>query len=217
MTFHLGAKATFMFGRWLLILILPLSISGCSPLQSVSKPNASQTDVIKVTENHKYKLEAVFSGYDVEVGERTEKVIDSLTIRSQVTGQEVKHARVDGPAQSLTRAYITDLWSPDEEFMVMPRSQLKFCIIRAAEALDSIQKQTCSDTVSVYVQSGPSLFLDFEKWDGDEAFIFKAGLYGDDTRLKYEISSGRLTALDSNIIKIEGMNSKGKLAIGKSR
>jgi hypothetical protein len=213
-----------MFCRWLLVLILAFSISGCSHLRSVSRPISSQTDVmstpqtdvIKVSENHKYKLEAVFSGHDVEVGERTEKVIDYLTIRSQVTGQEVKHARVDGPAQSLTRAYVTDLWSPDEEFLVIPRSRLEFCIIRAAEALDRMQKQTCSDTLSVYVRSGPSLWLDFEKWDGDESFVFKAGVYGDDTRLKYEISSGRLTALDSNIFKIEGMNSKRKLAIGKS-
>ena len=208
----------------MLVLFLAFSISGCSHLGSVSKPNSSrtdvvntpQTDVIKVSENHKYKLEAVFSGHDVEVGERTEKIIDSLIIRSQVTGQEVKHIRAEGPAQSLTRAYITDLWSPDEEFLVMPRSKLEFCIIRAAEALERIQKQTCSDTLSVYVRSGPSLWLDFEKWDGDESFVFKASVYGDDTRLKYEISSGRLTALDSNIIKTEGMNSRGKLVIGKS-
>jgi hypothetical protein len=207
-----------MFCRLAIILVVSLNI-GCHPdRRAPEKPNASQPQVITKTENHKYKLEAIFSGHDVvEVGERTERVIDSLTIRSQITGQEVKHDRAEGPEQSLTRAYITDLWSPDEEFLVMPRSTLEFCIIRAAEVLDRIPKRTCSDTVSVYVRSGPSLWLDFEKWDGDEAFIFKAGVYGDDTRLKYEISSGRLTALDSNIFRIEGRNSKGTLTIGKSR
>jgi hypothetical protein len=206
-----------MFCRLAMMLVVSLTSSCHFHRPAAEKPSASQAGVIKVSENHKYQLEAVFSGSDVEVGERTEKVIDSLTIRNQVTGQEVKHTRAEGPAQSLTRAYITDLWSPDEEFLVIPRSQLEFCIIRAAEALERLQKQTCSDTVSVYVRSGPSLCLDFEKWDGDESLVFKAGVYGDETRLKYEISSGRLTALDSNIFKLEGMNSKGKLAIGKSR
>src|SRR5438876_4302132 len=153
-----------MFRRLAIILVVSLNIGCHSDRRTAEKPNASQPQVITKTENHKYKLEAIFSGHDVEVGERTEKIIDSLTIRSQVTGQEVKHARAEGPAQSLTRAYIIDLWSPDEEFLVMPQSQLEFCIIRAAEALDHMQKRTCSDTLSIYVRSGPSLWLDFEKW-----------------------------------------------------
>lgn len=206
-----------MFCRIAVVFVLSLSMNCRSHRQAAEKPSASQPQVITRTENHKYKLEAIFSGHDVEVGARTEKVIDSLTIRNKVTGQEVTHARAEGPAQSLTRAYVTDLWSPDEEFLVVPVNRLEFCVIRAAEALDHIQKRTCSDTLSVYVQSGPSLWLDFERWDGDESFIFKAGVYDDDTRLKYEISSGRLMALDSNINKIEGMNSKGKLAIDKIR
>lgn len=210
-----------MFCRLAIILLVSLNIGCHSERRASEKTDLSQPQVITKTENHKYKLEAIFFGHAEEVGERTEKIIDTLTIRSQVTGQEVKHTRVEGPAHSLTRAYITDLWSPDEEYLVMPQSQLKFCIIRAAEALDRIQKQTCSDEVSVYValgpvHSGPSLWLDFEKWDGAESFVFKAGVYGDDTRLKYEISSGRLTALDSNILKLEGSNSKGKLIIGKT-
>lgn len=205
-----------MFYRLAIILLVSLNIGCYSQRRAAEKPNASQPQVITTRENRKYKLEAIFSGFNFEFGERTEKIIDTLTIRNMVTGQEVKHARYDDPAQSLTHAYITDLWSPDEEYLVMPKTQLAFCIIRAAEALEHIQKQTCSDTVSVYVQSGPSLWLTFEKWDGDESFVFKAGVYGDETRLKYEISSGRLTALDSNILRIEGENSKGKLALSKS-
>jgi hypothetical protein len=206
-----------MFCRLAIILFVFLSTGCHSDWPAAGKPTASQPQVITTRENRKYKLEAIFSGFDFESGGRTDKIIDTLTIRNLVTGQEVKHARYDDPAQSLTHAYITDLWSPDEEYLVIPKTQLAFCIIRAGEAFEHIQKQTCSDTVSVYVQSGPSLWLDFERWDGHESFVFKAGVYGDDTRLRYEISSGRLTALDSNILRIEGMNSKGKLAIGKSR
>jgi hypothetical protein len=206
-----------MICRLVIILVVALDIGCHSDRRAAEKPNASQAQVITKKENHKYKLEAIFFSDDDEVGDQTEKVIGSLTIRNQVTGQEVKHVRVEGPDQSLTHAYITDLWSPDEEFLVIPRSRLELCIIRAAEALDRMQKQTCSDTLSVYVRSGPSLFLDFEKWDGAESFVVKAGVYDDDTRLEYDISRGRLTALDSNIFKLEGMNNKGKLHVGKSR
>ena len=61
------------------------------------------------------------------------------------------------------------------------------------------------------------MWHDFENGTALKRLFSKAGLYGDDTRLKDEISNGQLTALDSNVIKIEEMNSKGKLAIGKSR
>lgn len=205
-----------MFCRVAIILLVSLNIGCFFQRRAAEKPKASQSQVITTRENRKYKLEAIFSGFDFQFGERTEKIIDTLTIRNLVTGQEVKHARSDDPAESLTNAYITDLWSPDEEYLVIPKTQLAFCIIKAAQALEHIQKQTCSDEVSVYVPSGPSLWLTFEKWDGAESFIFKGGVYGDETRLKYEISSGRLTAFDANILRIEGENSKGKIAIGKS-
>jgi hypothetical protein len=205
-----------MFCRWTLILIFLLSISCCSHQRPASPPNTPQTGVIRVIENHKYNLEAVFSGYDLEVGERTVKVIDSLTIRSRVTGQEVKYERADGPSTSDAHAYFTDVWSPDEELLVLPLNRFYgFCIIRASEALDSIQRQKCADFVRVRNETPPKEAFghDFEKWDGNESFVFKAGLYGDDTRLRYEISSGRLTALDSNLRDIEGENGKGKIAI----
>jgi hypothetical protein len=202
-----------MFCKWLILIFL-LDISWCSGLRPISKPNTKETGVIKVTENNKYKLEAVFSGYDLQVGDRTVKVVDSVTIRSKTTGREVKYERADGPSKSDAQAYFTDVWSPDEEFLVLPLNRLYgFCIIRASDALDSIQKQRCQDTVSVHVQSGPSLRHDFEKWDGNESFVFKAGLYDNDARLRYEISGGRLNALDSKLLDIEGENSKAKIAI----
>lgn len=204
-----------MFCRWALIVILPLSFGFCSPLRLVSKQNAPQTGVIKVTENRKYKLDAVFSGEDVEVGDRTEKVIDAVTIRSAVTGKEAKYARADGPSTSDAHAYFTEVWSPNDELLVLPLNRFGgFCIIRASDALDSIQKQKCADVVRVRTETGTGLWHDFEKWDGNDSFVFKAGLSGDDTRLKYEISNGRLTALDSNFKnEFQGQNSKGKVAI----
>jgi len=175
----------------------------------------SQTGVIKVAENHKYKLDAIFSGSDVQVGDRIVKVIDGVTIRSESTGQEAKYARTDGPSTSDAHAYFTEVWSPNDELLVLPLNRFGgFCIVRASDALDSIQKQRCTDVVRVRTETGTDLWHDFEKWDTNDAFVFKAGLSGDNTRLKYEISSGRLTALDSNYRnEFQGQNSKGKVAI----
>ena len=86
-----------------------------------------------------------------------------------------------------------------------------FCIARAAEAIDMMQKQACSDTVKVRTETGTALWHEFERGDGDESF--KAGLSGDLTRLRYDISQGRLTAPESNFRFLRGQNSKGKVEI----
>ena len=199
-------------------MIVPLS-SSCFHWRSGSKPEPPKSVVVQVIENHKYKLEAVFSGYDLQMGDQTVKVIDALSVRSKVSGQEVKYAPAHGPSESDAHAYFTAVWSPDEEFLALPRNRfLGFCIVRAADALSNLQKQSCSDFVSVRMSTPikETFWHEFEKWDGDESFVFKAGLYGDNTRLKYEITSGRLTALDSNLPNIEGVSGKGKLPIDRS-
>ena len=220
-----SAKGTFRFCPLFLILMFPLISCGShhrpAAVLPPPSPQTGSIGVIKVAENHKYQLEAVFSGEGLEVGDRIEKVITSVTIRSKVTGRSVKYSREDGPAPEDSDAYFTDVWSPDDEWLVLPLKRFfGFCIIRARDALDSIEKQRCADIL--FVRIGPTtnegLWHDFERWDGDEAFVFKAGLYGDSTRLRYDIQSSRLTALDPNAIPrtIEGWNDKGKVAIGSN-
>jgi len=214
--------------RLLLLLMFLLSIScasrqspiAASPSPSPSPPSGS-IDVIKVTENHKYQLEAIFSGEYLEVGDRTEKVITSLTLRSKVTAQRVKYSPESSPAKEDTTAYFTEVWSPDGEWLVLPLGRFSgLCIIRANDALNIIRKQKCTDNLYTRLSTRPKLLLwhDFEKWDGNSAFVFKAGLFGDLTRLRYDITTDRLTVLDPNTVPraIEGWNDKGKVAIGSN-
>ena len=210
---------------WLL-LILPLLLACSSQLRvnsSSEAPRLSEAPklseaaklyVIKVTPNQKYKLEAIFSGYDVEVGERKVPVIQQLTIRSSETGQQVQYSRSDGPSGSDADAYFTDVWSPDDELLALPLNRFQgFCIVRAAEALAAVQKQSCFDTILVRAYTGTAMWHQFEKWDTGQSFIFSAGLSGDQIRLKYDISQERVTALDPNFKFLEGENSKRKLKI----
>lgn len=203
-----------MGNRSWLILILPLLMACSSELRVNSNSESPKPHVIKVAPNHKYKLEAVFSGIDIEVGDRKVPVIQEVTIRSTATGQQVQYSRPDGPSQSDADAYFTDVWSPDEELLLLPLERFRgFCIVRAAEALAAVQKQSCQDTVRVRAESGTALWHQFEKWDTDQSFIFNAGLSGDQTRLRYEIAPERLTALEPNVRFLEGENSKGKIKV----
>jgi hypothetical protein len=218
-----------MFCRLLPFLIFLLSIScgaqraAVSPSQSPSSsPQPGGVSVIKVTENPKYQLEAIFSGENIEVGDRTEKVIESVTIRSKATGDSVKYSRKDGPAESDSEAYFTAVWSPDGDWLVLPLGRFfGFCLIRARDALASIRNQKCTDNLFVRLstRSHELLWHEFEKWDGSSAFIFKAGLYGDHTRLRYDMTTGRLSVLDANAIprNIEARNDKGKIAIERNQ
>lgn len=205
-----------MRNRSWLILILPLLIACSSHLRVNSDLDSPKPYVIKVVPNHKYKLEAIFSGIDVEVGERKVPVIQQLTIRSSETGQELQYSRPDGPSTSDADAYFTDVWSPDDELLILPLERFRgFCMIRAAEALAAMQKQSCRDTVRVHADAGTALWHQFEKWDTDQSFVFNAGLSGDQIRLRYEIGPERLTALDANVRFLEGENNKGKIKVGE--
>ena len=200
--------------KFWLILLLPIAIA-CSSERMPGPGSQSPKDrIIKIEPNQKYKLEAVFSGTDVEVGDRTVPVIQQLTLRSTAASRAIKYSPVDGPSDSDAEAYFIDVWSPDDEFIVLPLNRFHgFCIVRAAEAIDIIQKQSCSDTIRVRGETGTGLWHTFEKWDGDESFIFKVGLSGNLIRLKYDISQGRLTALEPNFRFLEGQNGKGKVQI----
>jgi hypothetical protein len=161
-----------MTNKGWLVLILPLMIACASEFKPNSDPQSSKPHVIKITPNQKYKLEAIFSGTDVEVGDRKVAVIEQLTIRSSETGQQIQYKRSDGPSSSDAHAYFTDVWSPDNEFLVLPLARFRgFCIERAAEALAAIQKQSCFDMVPVRFESA-ALWHQF-----------------DQTRLKYDILS----------------------------
>jgi hypothetical protein len=199
--------------RWLVLTLL-LAVACSSQRTLTTQPQSAEARIIKIVPNQKYQLEAVFSGADVEVGERMVPVIEHLTLRSPVMGQEVNYTPADGPSGSDARAYFTDVWSPDQEFLVLPLNRFRgFCIVRAAEAMEMIKKQTCSDTVRVSGETGIGLWHEFEKWDADGSFTFNAGLYGDRTWLKYNILKGRFTSLDRNLRFLEGENGKGKIKI----
>lgn len=204
-----------MTNKGWLALILPLMFA-CASEFKLKSDTQSKSYVIKITPNQKYKLEAIFSGTDVEVGDRKVAVIEQLTIRSSETGQQLQYQRRDGPSSSDAHAYFTDVWSPDDEFLVLPLDRFKgFCIVRAAEALAAIQKQSCLDTVRVSFESA-ALWHQFEKWDTNQSFIFNAGLSGDQTKLRYDVLSQQLTALDSNFRSLKGENSSGTIKITRA-
>ena len=201
---------------WLLVIV-PLLIACSHELKVNSKSQSDSLYVIKTVPNEKYKLEAIFSGRDVEVGDRKVPVIAQLTIRNSETGQQVQYNHPDGPSISDSTAYFTDVWSPDNELLVLPLNRFRgFCIIRAAEALEAIQKQSCQDTIRVRADVGTALWHQFEKWDTDQSFIFSAGLSGIQINVRYEIAPERLTVLDPKVKFFEGENSKGKIKVAVS-
>ena len=203
-----------MPNRSWLVLVLLLLIACSSGPKGNSNSQADSLYVIKTVPNEKYKLEAIFSGSDVEVGDRKVPVIEQLTIRNSDTGQQIQYSRPDGPSESDANAYFTDVWSPDDELLVLPLDRFSgFCIIRAAEALTAIQQESCLDTVRVRTETGTALWHEFENWDTAQSFIFNAGLSGDQTRIRYEIVPERLTSLDRNVRFLEGENSKGKIPV----
>ena len=95
----------------------------------------------------------------------------------------------------------------------MPLDRFRgFCIIRAAETFELIQKQACSDTIRVRTETGTGLWHEFVRWDKPEAFTFKAGLENSMTRFQYDVSHRRLIALERDS-SFQGENGNGRVEI----
>lgn len=203
--------------HFLFVLSVVLFFEACQPASTGSSIESAEAKIIRMNENQKYKLKCNFYGESIEGGGEDEKVVSYITILDGSSRQEVKYTPIDGDSLVLEKGYFTDVWSPDEEFLLLPRGRFDgFCIIKSADAVQSITDSTCLDYVMVELKNGTRLWHEFERWDGVGAFRFKAGLSGERVEFKYEISSQRLTVLGQNNNTFEGKNSKGKINISSN-
>ena len=203
---------------YLCMLLMIVGITSCD--RSAVKKNQSgqsQNEVLMTKENQKYNSSCVFYGEksgDNAAGERG--VIKYVAIRDNATGKEANYVPPDSESIQSSQGYFTDVWSPDEEYLVLPLGRFKgFCLIKSSDAVGAIQKKECSDNVRVYDDTGTGLWHEFEKWASDESFVFKAGLSGNDFELQYDIGNQRLIPLYSGKHFIEGENKNGKIKLSK--
>jgi hypothetical protein len=162
-------------------------------------------------ENHKYNYTCIFYGDDIEIADRIEPVFTYMSIRDDSTAEEIKYE----PSMEVVKSdsNIVDVWSPDEEYLVLLRGNFKgFYIIKASEVAEFIRNRSHVDSIRVYeANTETALMHFFGKWDGNRSFIFDAGLSGDNWSFRYDITEQKLTVLGERSDFFSGENIKGKI------
>lgn len=202
-----------------LCMLLLLNLNVCAPRTRSPQPQNDKPLVIAQRENHKYRLVVTFYGEEVTFGEgvsqRTEKMISYLTIRDEQKANEVRYVPPETGAEDNPHFYFTEVWSPDEEYLLLPLGNFQgFGVCKANEAMTAIKNRKFFDSIAVRVDSGANLWHEFGKWEGNTAFSFKAGLSGDLFGFRYDFASQKLFAPGANSSAgFIGRNQKGELKI----
>ena len=173
--------------------------------------------ILEKKENQKYHITALFYGENMLYGDNNEytiPVIHYMILSDNDTGTEAGYS----PTDSTTEAadfYFTDVWSPDEEYIVLPNGKRNgFAIFEAKNALNNIRENKYFDTIKVNMRSSETAFYwhEFEKWEDNSIISFKAGLDGDMDTFKYNLAKGELYCYQQNCGELDsGYNKKGKI------
>jgi hypothetical protein len=223
-------------------------LNGCSPQTGAAGPvhaptqtatgaeNQGPTAVAEnrfplIVENKKYRLQCIFHQSELkdESGEASNKIIDRISLRDERTGEEVAFQPPDKDDGLLfSQTYFQDVWSPDEEYLVLPLGVREgFCIIKAGETLASIKSRSYFDVIKVeYIRPKmevrtSDLRHEFDKWKGSTVFSFKAGQDKDMLSFEYDFAGRKLFAVgrpgNDKVAKDEnreiGRNRKGVVEV----
>lgn len=183
-----------------------------------------ETIVIEQKNNKKYNLTATFYGINFRFGENdeiVEKIITHIVFRDNSNGLEIKYKPQTGDISESTGIasivtpdfYFTEVWSPDEEYLILPIGKFEgFGIFEAEDALKNVKSNKYFDTLKVKSENSGWFRHDFEKWENDSTFSFRAGLYGDMFAFKYNAAKSELYCYKANCEESNiGINNKGKI------
>ena len=146
------------------------------------------------------------------------RIVDAVSIRDRNKGEVVKFEPLDPQSLLLADGYTRNVsWSPDEEYLILPLGQFDgFCIVKSNQALGSVREKKCLDTIRIQLNTGLQMSHEFVSWDGNSAFVFKAGMENSFPQFKYDISKRRVTAVERTNDIFEAYNLAGKLAISQN-
>lgn len=200
--------------------------SGLGFCQSAkTEKNEDEIILIEQKENKKYNITANFYGVNFDLGNDNKEVIKIITyvvFRNNKTGAEVKYkpSTVNNESgetgiESIVTPdfYFTNVWSPNEEYLVLPIGVFEgYGIFKAEGALKNIKENKYFDTIKTKSVNSGFYGHNFEKWEGDSTFSFRAGLDGDMFAFKYNIATAELYCYQKKCEEFEiGFNKKGEI------
>jgi hypothetical protein len=189
-------------------IVLALFLVNCATPDSAEKLLATQA-------NKKYGVEARFLGEKFQLpGERID-VIRRIVFMRQGSADEVRFNPSDETSLVSALLYFTNVWSPDEESLVLPLGQWDgFCVLKSADIVQGIQQDKYLDTIALSLDNGAKLAHQFRGWTGNSSFRFESGLSDIWAAFEYDFASRRLRALGTNRFqRLTAQSSTGKVVL----
>lgn len=206
-----------------LFIFVFVSELGFCQSRKADKPDDDEVIIVEQRNNKKYNLTATFHGVNFRYGENneiSEKTITYIVFRDNNSSEEVRYKPStqnnieDGVAGIVTpNFYFTDIWSPDEEYLVLPIGKIEgFGIFKVKDGLGAIKENKYFDTIKVKLNTSGWFWHDFGKWEDNSIFSFRAGLDGDMFAYKYNLEKKELYCYQEGCEKQDiGSNNKSKI------
>lgn len=207
----------------LFVFVLASELGFCQSAKTEKKQD-DEIIIVEQRTNRKYNVTATLYGVNFRYGENNEKatkIITHIVFRDDQSKAEVKYRPIEGNNGGTTGVdsivtpdfYFTEIWSPNEEYLILPIGKFEgFGIFEAKDALKNIKSNKYFDTLKVKSENSGWFRHDFEKWENDSAFSFRAGLYGDMFAFKYNAAKSELYCYEGDCEESDfGINNKGKI------
>ncbi len=183
--------------KFLFYIYVFLPIFGFISCNSASsKAENDKSIIIAESKNSKYDIKAIFYGIHNKATDSNEldyKVIRYIIFKDEKSGKEIKYVAPEKQTEQATDLYFTDIWSPNEEYLILPIGKFEgLAVFEAKDALDNIKLNKYFDKIKVKSENSGWFWHDFEKWEDDSTFSFRAGLSGDMFAFKYSIANAEL-------------------------
>lgn len=209
------------------VLVIACSLLLASFCTTLPSKLSEKDEIIEISrkENRKYNLTAVFYGQNHNYGENndlTAKIIRYIIFRRNDSGEEVRYYPKEDETEQHATFYFTEIWSPDEEYLVLPIGRFDgFGIIKSNETMKAVKNNDFFDTIRVFnvyeydnKNNRLTLWHNFKGWNNSSSVIFDAGLSGNSDNYQYDFIKQILTTSPDKVRNtIKGENVKGEIPL----
>jgi hypothetical protein len=176
---------------------------------------------IFASNNDRYGLSVEFFGEWVGPdGDRMSQfTVDHVLLRDVRSKESVQYRAADPSGLRNSLAYFRNVWSPDQEYLVLPAGRFDgFDIFNAHGALAGLKSRLVADSISVrYRGQSSSLWHGFAGWSGDHILQFEVEFESSKIPFSYDLSRKELSSTSAQIPIFDASNFKGEVPIQWSR
>lgn len=167
--------------------------------------------------NDRYGLSVEFFGEwaGPDGDPKSQYVIDRILLREAASGESIEYQPDDTAGLRTSLGFFRDVWSPDGQYLVLPRGRFEgFVIFASSRLFETLRKKQFTDSIVIrYRGQSDSAWHGFAGWAGDHVLLFDAGVESSRFRFSYDLNLKQLNASSPPVPLLGALNSMGAVMI----